>query len=205
VLEFRLIYSGRLLGSSNTDTRAKLKHSIRKEFHPQLRRLWMTKYPLVDRATDTYDYPAPDGSGSRITRTGIDDMADEWKRFGYRFIPIITEERCLRASLDILFLRPEVPGLLFQSGDLDARVKTVFDALRMPDTLAEAGGVAPATDEDPFYVLMQDDKLISEVRVITDELLLLPKERELNAHDVFMVIHVQVKVIKQAPRNWGFR
>jgi hypothetical protein len=40
LLEFRLLYSGRILGASRTDTRATLKHEIRREFHPQLRRLW---------------------------------------------------------------------------------------------------------------------------------------------------------------------
>jgi hypothetical protein len=52
--------------------------------------------------------------------------------------------------------------MIMLSGDMDARIKTVFDALRIPANLDEAGGVGPQGDEDPFYCLLQDDKLISE-------------------------------------------
>src|SRR4051794_6192121 len=47
-MEFRLVYSGRVLGASRNNSRADVKHAIRREFHPQLRRLWQTKEPLRD-------------------------------------------------------------------------------------------------------------------------------------------------------------
>jgi hypothetical protein len=34
--------------------------------------------------------------------------------------------------LNILFLRADIPGKVVQSGDIDNRLKTLFDALRMP-------------------------------------------------------------------------
>ena len=79
-----------------------------------------------------------------------------------------------------------------QGGDLDGRLKTIFDALRLPDSLAEAGGIGPQDDETPFFCLLQDDKLISEVSVTTDQLLVLPQQREAKPNDSFLVIRVQI-------------
>jgi hypothetical protein len=42
---------------------------------------------------------------------------------------------------------------------------------------------------------MEDDKLVSEIKVTADHLLLLPGAAELNANDVFMVVYVKVKPI----------
>jgi hypothetical protein len=119
--------------------------------------------------------------------------------FGYKFIPLITENLFLRCSLDILFLRPEERRFLMNSGDLDAKVKTVFDALRVPDDLKECGGSGPQEDESPFFCLLRDDKLISEIKVTSDELLTLPKERSMNPNDAFLVIHVKLQPTTRTP------
>ena len=74
----------------------------------------------------------------------------------------------------------------------------------MPKNLDETGGQGPQDGEEPFYVLLEDDKLISEVRVTTDQLLLLPKERELNQNDAFLVIHVKLLPTYPSPNNWAF-
>jgi len=69
-------------------------------------------------------------------------------------------------------LRNDAPGALIRSGDLDNRIKTVFDALRMPTNVDELGGYdAPAEEEDPFYCLLEDDYLITHLSVETDRLL----------------------------------
>ena len=202
MLEFRLLYSGSLPGSSKADLGAGVKHAMRQQFHPQLRRLWMTKSPLVERYNALTRFQVAGGPWQTVG--GVEALANEWKRFGYRFIPIVTEERALRCSLEILFLRPEAPGFLFQSGDLDSRLKVVFDALRMPHNISECGGAPAGLDEDPFYVVMQDTELVSEVRVATDELFLLPNQATLDSNDVFMVIHVKVHPIKKIEKNMGF-
>src|ERR1700722_19568889 len=51
-MQFRLLYSGRLLGASRTNTRASLKQEIRLEFHPQLKRLWTTN-PSLSKLAQT--------------------------------------------------------------------------------------------------------------------------------------------------------
>ena len=216
-MEFRLLYSGKVLGASRTNSRPELKHEIRKVFHPQLRRLWITHNELLLRlqrgAFETArqrllampnsarrneahrDYlNGPHNDRNVYIPEGIKVLGAEWQRCGYEFIPLVSRKYSLRCSLDILFLRPEEPGFLIESGDLDNRVKTVFDALRMPSTLSETAGVGPTEDEKPFYCLLEDDKLISEVRVTTDQLLLLPHERELKPNDAFLVITVKTKL-----------
>lgn len=214
VVEFRLVYSGRLLGASRGDTRAEMKHAMRREFHPQLRRLWEINSSLKEMtkrlgwsnlSTDSASLPEfPDEDVPEWNRLGLELMAKKWSRNGYRFIPLVTEELAVRCSVNILFLRPDEPGFLLEMGDIDSRVKTIFDALRMPKNLDEAGGKGPQDDEDPFYCLLEDDKLISEIRVETDQLLLLPKERQLNANDAFLVLHVRTKVIKKHDSRWAW-
>jgi hypothetical protein len=77
------------------------------------------------------------------------------------------------AKLQVFFLRPEAPGnLITQGGDIDNRLKTLFDALRMPRVVAELPtNDTPREGEDPFFCLLEDDALITEIDVKTDMLL----------------------------------
>jgi hypothetical protein len=61
-------------------------------------------------------------------------------------------------SLDILFLRRDQHPLIKAGGDIDNWLKTLFAALRVPETTAGLAGV-PGEGEDPFFVLLQDDAL----------------------------------------------
>jgi len=190
LLEFRLLYQGELLPSGNKNTRPREKHEIRRALHPQLRRLWGVERNLRFLA-------AHKGAAAGLTEeehfnAGIRSIGQQWNRVGYDFIPLVTGEHAVRCSLDILLLRPEEGRLVFTQGDIDGQVKTVFDALRMPASLEQAGGIGPQADETPFFVLLEDDKLISEVRVNSDQLLLLPGTRAYKANDAFVVIHVKL-------------
>lgn len=71
----------------------------------------------------------------------------------FRFAPLVTTRYDLIATIELLFLRPEPPGrLISQGGDIDNRLKTLFDALRMPRVTSELpSGDAPRQDEDPFF------------------------------------------------------
>ncbi len=228
-VEFRLLYSGRVLGASRDDSRVQLKHEIRREFHPQLRRLWQTHNNLrllpqnilykhdtkgVQEWVDDPDFNkkvlgildshTDDALFEQRFSKGIELITKNWERCGYKFVPLVTGDFCVRCSLDILFLRPEEPGLLIRSGDIDARIKTIFDALRMPTNLAETGSMGPQEGEDPFYCLLEDDKLISEIRVTTDQLLLLPREREIKPNDALLVIRVNLKSTQRHTWDWVF-
>ena len=52
--------------------------------------------------------------------------------------------------------------------------------------------MSPQEDETPFFCLLEDDRLISEIRVNGDQLLLLPNERQVKANDSFVLIHVKL-------------
>lgn len=209
LLEFRLLYSGRVLGASKNDTRAEMKHALRREFHPQLRQLWGSNRNLDQYArhhTRPWMIKNPDQVGiAQATFTneqwrqiGIGCISENWQRGKYNFVPLVTEELGLRCRLDILFLRPESPQYVMKGGDLDARVKTIFDALRIPANLDETGASDPQEDETPFFCLLSDDKLISSLSVTCDDLLVLPKERNVNPNDTFLVVHVQLSMISRS-------
>jgi hypothetical protein len=96
--------------------------------------------------------------------------------------------------------------------DVDNRLKTLFDALRMPDSPEELGAgteqgkVSPDADEDPFYVLLQDDREITHVSVMTDTLLepvpKVPPERADLA--VRLVVGVTVRPYMPYRENLGY-
>ena len=119
-------------------------------------------------------------------------IGNNWNRSGYQCVPLVTQEQVLRCSLDILLLRPEEDKYIFTQGDIDGQVKTLFDALRIPKNFDEAGQTTPGPDETPFFCLLEDDRLISEVRVIADHLLLLPHAKSVTANDAFAVITVKL-------------
>jgi len=91
----------------------------------------------------------------------------------FRFIPLVSPDLHLICELQIFMLRPEPPGaIITQGGDIDNRLKTLFDALRCPHNEAELPtGISPEADEDPFFCLLEDDLLITSVSVKTDRLL----------------------------------
>jgi hypothetical protein len=88
-----------------------------------------------------------------------------------------------------------VPGkIIVAGGDIDNRIKVLFDAFRMPQECCEIGNNTPELDEEPFYVLLQDDKLITKISVTTDRLLT-PLRSDENKNDVHLVIGVKVRVV----------
>lgn len=210
LVEFRLLYSGELHAASGGNTRVEEKHAIRRELHPQLKRLWATHKGLMElaahhSAAPGYRLPSTPEEHEQASQMinnyggtewhrqqGLRYFAKKWERCGCGFIPLITEAIIVRCAIDILFLRPEEPGRILQSGDLDNRIKTLFDGLRLPANLDECGGIAPSGEFDPMYCLLEDDQLISEVRVVTDRLLVLPKSTVVSKHDVFLVMHVNL-------------
>jgi hypothetical protein len=126
-------------------------------------------------------------------------IADKYKRCGYRFVPLATSTTpnlTILVGVEILFLRQGEPGTLMKSGDIDGRLKTLFDALRMPSSQGELGGYdTPSDGEDPFFVLMEDDKLLSHVSVETDTLLqpTPTANAEIKPNDARLVITVSVR------------
>lgn len=158
-MEFRLTYAGPLYayrtGGSGKDRSLHI-HSIRKVFHKQLAALW-AKHPVLS------------------LRGPSDPDVTKIPSCGFTWLPIATKHNGLICRLEILMLRNSEPGRVL--ADIDNRLKSVFDALRMADSPEELGSktqtgqVMPDPDETPFYTLLQDDRLITHVAVTTDTLL----------------------------------
>ena len=212
-MEFRLLYSGSLPTSANRSGHASDKQRIRSYFHPQLRELWMSRSNLrrmaqqigLSEVAQGPSYEATEGQDVIMAKAfdvGIGALARNWQRDGYQWVPLVTEEMCLRCAIEVLFLRPEKPGSIFGHGDIDGRLKTLFDALRLPANLNEAGGRGPQADETPFFSLLADDKLITDVTVTTDQLLLMPGNARPDKNEAFLVIDVKLEATK--PMQWGW-
>jgi hypothetical protein len=153
-MEFRLTYYGPLLSSANKGN-VLHKHRIRKYLHKQLAAIWEDKYPMKHLALSwraTHD--AQTGENRRYN--AIDELCDQHTKGKFRFAPMITRANGLVCSLDVLFLRHDGIGVLTQSGDMDNRISTLFDALAIPkDQDVDKNG--PQVGENPFYTLLEDD------------------------------------------------
>lgn len=170
-MEFRLVLRGHL--PPHRRGTVDVKQRIRHELHPQIRTLFQ-------------QHPAIKGHWEQ-------GQARQYERFGFQFCPLVTEDAGVACALDILILRREEPFKLFNaSGDVDGRVKTLLDGLRMPQQAGEIGEDVPSEDEKPFFCLLEDDNLIYELNATTDRLLLPPDTRE-PLRDVVAIIKVKTK------------
>jgi len=110
----------------------------------------------------------------------------------------------LACALEITFLRREKPGSIIQhGGDLDNRLKTLFDALRMPQSDAELGGIVPETENARVFCLLEDDALITRMSVNTQQLL---EPIALGEAPSVVELLIQVTVVPTYPitANLGF-
>jgi len=179
LVKFRLVYDGRLPSASNS-SRKREKHDIRKSVHQQLLQFVQVRAAVEDRHQIK----------SRRFHVGIFD-----------FIPLVTKQHAVTCHLDILFLRSGQPGSHIIGGDLDNRLKTLFDALRIPHNENELPPDSfPEEDEDPFRCLLEDDSLITAHSVTTDRLLV-PAQK---ADDVRLIIQVQIEPVVRGEGNLGF-
>lgn len=129
-------------------------------------------------------------------KAAVQNMADRHERCGHRFLPLVSPDWGLDCSLDILFLRRDSSvSYLIQGGDLDNRLKVLLDALKVPKDCDDAIRSWQETeDENPLYCLLQDDSLISEIKVTTDRLLL-PLEEEEKPNHVVLIVHVKTRIV----------
>ncbi|WP_171208514.1 MULTISPECIES: hypothetical protein [unclassified Ruegeria] len=157
-----------------------LLHNIRKQFHPQLKRHWQTNKFLSEWKTTQSDFDRENhrrpSSTPRIAagdeRHDMRKLVPEAHRMaGFRFTPLTRKHWYLNCTLDILFLRRDPPGPVTKHGDIDNRIKTLVDALRLPDANQVSDNMTPGDGEDPFYVLMEDDELLTRLNVETQMLL----------------------------------
>lgn len=205
-VEFRLTYQGTLLSdnarsASRRGHSAEHKHGIRKVFHNQLKQWWQISPYLgssssVAQGTRIFGRPSSDYT--------IAGLSQRFARMNYNFVPLVTRDLELLCSIEILYLRYGGAGqVLTMAGDLDNRLKTLFDALRMPTNTSELGSfVAPSADEQPFFCLLEDDLVITRAAAESDLLLVSPDPPDPNyAH---VVITVRIRPGRVNADNVGF-
>ncbi len=190
-MEFRLVYKGLLPSqkSGGGGARNQEKHQIRLAMHEQLKLLWR-EHPLLKGWFNRV-------SLDRDARTHIDELGDKFQKCKFRFLPLVNNVSGLACSLDILFLRRDPPGTpIISGGDMDNRLKVLLDGLKMP---RECGQIPSKWKQDPthdpLFCLMEDDNLITEIKVTSDRLLV-PLGKDEHRHEVELVIHVTTKILK---------
>ena len=182
-MEFTLTYRGPLRANRG----AVEKHALRRHFHGQLRELW-EESPLSGYK-HLIAWP-PNISKPSVIR----------EVHGHRFAPLVSSQIDFVAALDILLLRPGAPGaLVTQGGDLDNRLKTLLDALKVPsEPTALPSGSAPEAGEEPFFCLLEDDALVTALAIRTDRLL-----EPASPNEVLLVIRVRTGAVRSLISTLG--
>jgi hypothetical protein len=181
-MNFTLYYQGLLKTNGNP----KEKHNLRKQFHPQLKTLW-SQEPLLHFAglyensnikepnVDAYYEFSPDDTIARQVGP-------------FTFVPLICRGLHLVARVHVTLLRREPPGsIVTQGGDIDNRLKTLLDSLKIPEPNALPKEAIPDHGETPFFCLLEDDNLITEISVNTKQLL----EPSGEKGDVIIVLDIE--------------
>ena len=142
----------------------------------------------------TWGPPNPPQPGIRTI-----DLCAPIERGGRKFVPLVRESHALNCALKITFLRKEEPGRVYQGGDMDNRLKTLFDALAIPsaDQIVNDGGNA----DEPIYCVLEDDRLITGFNVESHRLLTKPGVSE---RHVQLLIEVEVRLTQARSYNQFF-
>ena len=167
-MEFILYYRGPL----KTNRGPTEKHEIRSAFHGQLKEFF--RFCHDDVALKNEEFSARENPGLS----------------GFNFISIIDGFDCI-AELAITMLRPEAPGkIITNGGDIDNRLKTLLDALKVPTKKEEIPpGIMPNEDQKPFFCLLADDKLVTAINVTTFQL----HDPTMVPPEVILLIQVKTK------------
>jgi hypothetical protein len=182
---FTLVYKGVLSPNASKGE----KWCIRRAIEPQLRKLWET--PPLDKNIAKYQDPTYQPGLCYVGRM----------LFGLEFVPLISTALSLRAELEIFLLSGSLPGgILNRCGDIDNRLKTLFDALSIP---AQSQQLPSSPDTEPdarVFCLLEDDKLITRVNVSNDRLLALPE----GSIEALVIIRVHTTVFEATTANFAF-
>jgi hypothetical protein len=206
LVKLTLTFEGELPSTGNNPRKSsEKKWNIRRAFHPQLAEACQIHPALRTIMEHGTHVPAP-GQIMFLTQYHHSDpmdrsppRADPGSRnlcapiqVGDRtFVPIVRESLALGCDIKILFLRREDPGaLVMQGGDLDNRLKTLFDALRVP---TEAELVEDPTLDNPIYCLLESDTLITGLSIKTDRLLTGANK---SPHEAHLVVEADIRVLQ---------
>ena len=201
-MEFDLKYRGLLPAATSNNKRVPEKHTIRQSVREQLEILWAKDSRFAKIDPSKLQRGTKEGGRFNVQRP-IGDVPAAWLYHhpvrDIQFVPLITHVREARCRLAVRLFRRQPPGeIIARGGDLDNRLKTLFDALRMPhnaDELPEGVPLGPS----PFLCLLDDDALITKVSIETFGLLTPPRPGE---DADYVELDVGVEVVPVTPM-WG--
>jgi hypothetical protein len=173
-MNFRLRYDGLLPTANSKNPRCKEKNQIR----------WALNRQLITLFTEA-DFSR---LAKRLEEQGesIDFPKRRFKGFG--FLAIVSSGHAVACKLSIHIERRDmVGGILNPEGDLDNRMKTLLDALRLPQNENEVMPPDDSTQKNCFC-LLEDDSLITGLNIQTSTSL-----EELPKGHVRLSIDVEVK------------
>lgn len=176
-MKFTLTYQGALPPSG----RPPIKFQIRRSLSPQVKALWEREEFARSRA---------EGNESNRQSTTVS---------GRVYRPLIIRNRHVEIDLSVLLLRRDHPAsLVFSGGDIDNRIKTLFDALQPPQSVQESGEVdaRDGDDRQDLFTLVEDDRIITGLAV-QSERWLSPGDPE----EVLVVLGVSLKITKATYEN----
>ena len=156
-MQFTLHYRGDLKSNANPA----FKQELRRHIHLQMKKQWQLE-PLRS-FNDFLDRP----------ERGSDEISVLTELHGFVFAPLVCQRLYLVAELDVHMLWPQAAGAIITSGgDIDNRLKTLLDSLKMPsEPAALPKDIVPQLGETPFFCLLEDDSLVTRLSVDTDYLL----------------------------------
>ncbi|MFQ1699735.1 hypothetical protein ACJ5NV_03985 [Loktanella agnita] len=205
-MEFYLVYHGPLSSTqrrSKGEKKQKLNEQrwhIRRAFHDQLKELWRTNKTLSGWTSPRSEFENIRPVSDTISLLASDDddepladlLAAKNYRGGFDFVPLASKHLYLAVHLDVLFMRRDAPGGVVHNGDLDNRVKTLVDCLRMPQRQEMDGAKDVFVESERIYCLMEDDDQLSKLSVETSALLR-PKRLDEDDAEVDLIMSVAVK------------
>lgn len=173
-MRFTLTYQGPLPSKGS----APKKKVIRDYLSPQVERLWHKEEFRLGE--------------SQLASASVKEM------LGRQYIPLAGLDSHLEADLNVLLLRRDDPAsLIISGGDIDNRLKTLFDALQTPQSAQECGEGAPVEGEErlPIYTVVEDDRLITGLTVRSERWL-----TQGDVDEVLVILDVTLRVTKV---TWG--
>jgi hypothetical protein len=147
-----LIYRGALPAVNDSNKRKEEKQRIRRVLHGQLSRVIKKPYARLVSNPDIF----------RPRTVGH-----------FNFQALICHDSFYPrrgCGLEIKILSNDPYRAVYQSGDLDNRLKTLFDALCLPNRDQLPRDDRPLEGEDPLWVLLSDDRLITDLQITQDTL-----------------------------------
>jgi hypothetical protein len=161
-VDILLEYNDYIPAKKDGEEQSGVKQTIRRVFADTLRRTWRDSPQLSGWQKQGFV-----GAKRGPWAHEPDDQSVPFfmvPMFGFSLIPLISWHNGLGCDLEIT-LKGDKRSALKRRGDIDNRLKVLFDALRMPLRHREVPGNMFGSGADQFFCLLEDDSLIRKFSV----------------------------------------